>query len=111
MNAMAAITQPDSFWWEARRICDANGDRDLESVQRTAHALRYQAYREAIQPLLNIKAEPYKYKIPKILRHVDGSVEHVYDWTDQEKAIFAQADELIAAEARRFGLSPLNCDE
>jgi hypothetical protein len=102
MNAMQAITR-DAYWFEARRICD---ERDLEpgSVERIAHALRWRAYQDAIQPYIKLKCRLFNFKMPKYILHSDGHSETVVEWTEDEKATLAQIDELIAAEAKRLGL-------
>lgn len=105
MNAVEAITQPDHFRWEALRICD---ERDLgpECVDRIAHSLRLQAFQEAIRPYQKIRADVYLYKNPKRFRLASGALmEPIYEWTDEEKKLFSQVDEVIAYIASRYGLT------
>ena len=104
MNAIMAIQQPDSFWYEARRYCDEH-DLGPESVEKIAQALRCEAYRDAIQPLIKLKTDFYLAKIPRIIRHADGRIESIYDWSEEERKAFAQVDALIADVARRQGLT------
>jgi hypothetical protein len=102
MNAMQAITR-DAYWYEARRICD---ERDLEpeSLEKIAHVLRFQAFQGAIQPFIRMKCRLMNLKMPKRTIYADGRSETEYEWTEDEKALLAQIDELIAAEAKRLGL-------
>jgi hypothetical protein len=99
------MKEMDGFWHEARRYCD---ERDLppESVEKVAHALRSEAFRNAIQPFLKIKSDLMRVKVPKVTLHPDGRFESVYEWTDVEKKAFAQVDELVADVAKRHGLAP-----
>ena len=103
MNAVDAI-QRDSFYWEACRICDelGVGPESLPSIERR---VRYRAYQEAIRPHIRLKTKMFSLKMPKYLIHADGRSEAVYEWTEEEKKAIAQIDELMAAEARRCGLT------
>lgn len=109
MNATMAMQEMDSFWYEARRYCD---ERDLSpaTVEKVAHALRYEAFRTAIQPYLKIKSDLMLVKVPKMTLYPDGRFESVYEWTDEEKKAFAQVDDLVADAARRCGLAPQESD-
>jgi hypothetical protein len=105
MTATVAWIGHDSFWFEARRICD---ERELEpdSLEKIAHALRWRAYQDAIQPYIRLKCRLFNFKMPKYILHADGRSETIVEWTEDEKATLAQIDELIAAEAKRYGLAP-----
>lgn len=105
MNAMQALRPPDSFWYEARRYCD---ERELgpESLEQIAHALRFRAYQDAIQPYVSLKMRLFRFKMPRYIRHADGRIETIVEWTEEEQKAMATIDELIAAEARHLGLAP-----
>lgn len=105
MNTAIEAIKPDHFRWEALRIC---GERDLslECVGRIAHSLRLQAFQEAIRPYQKIRADVYLYKNPKRFRLTNGTLmEPIYEWTDEEKKLFSQVDEVIAYIASQYGLT------
>jgi hypothetical protein len=103
MNATQAITR-DAYWFEARRICD---ERELEpeSFEKVHHYLRFRAFQDAIQPFIRMKCRLLNLKMPKRIIYADGHSETEYEWTEDEKALLAQIDELIAVEASRLGLT------
>lgn len=109
MSATMAMQEMDGFWFEARRYCD-ECDLPAQSVEKIAHALRSEAFRDAIQPFLKIKADLMRFKVPKMTIYPDGRFESVYEWTEEEKKAFAQVDELIADMVQRYGLAPQESD-
>jgi len=102
-TAMQAITR-DACYFEALRYCDRHDITDRESFERVEHSIRFRAFQEAIQPFIRMKCSRMNFKMPKRIIYADGSSETEYEWTEEEKALLAQIDELIAAEAKRLGL-------
>lgn len=103
MNAMRTV-DIDWFWIRARGICRRNYCENEKSIEATAHALRFEAYQDAILPLVKIKVDLCAFKMLKYIRHSDGRIE--IEWTTEERMLLATVDEMIAGEARRVGLVP-----
>jgi DNA replication initiation complex subunit (GINS family) len=77
----------------------------MDDLARVSHGLRFHAYQEAIRPFVKIRMDLFAVKMPKYIMHADGRMETEYEWTEEEKKMNAQIDELIHAEAVRVGLA------
>ena len=102
MNDMAIVL----IQAEARRIAERSGVTDMDGLQRIEAALRVKAYQEAIQPYINAKVRIEALRlIVRVTIASDGTVNAEYEPLSPEiQKLFAQLDEAMDAEARRFGL-------
>lgn len=93
---------------EALRYCDQHEIRDYDSFQRIAASMRHQAFLRAIEPLNAMKRHWLSTcLLPNaMLLHADGRVDHLpVELPPKIKKAFAELDEMIAIEAKRWGLS------
>ena len=74
----------------------------LPILDKRDYIARQRAYIRAIQPYLDMKYRVYSVTMPKIIIHVDGRIEHEYDFTDDQKTQLALADEIIEEIKKSF---------
>ena len=69
-----------------------------------ARGVAYESFMREIRPILDMKAKPYSYTLPKITVYEDGSSEVVYEFSEQTKDFFKLCDELIEKSAQSWGM-------
>lgn len=91
---------------EALRIAQMNGVDDMDGVLRIEAALRVGAYKCAIQPYVALKVRLLAPRMPRRIVIHDGEVQAEFEPLPPEAQKLMDAlDEMIRAEAIRFGLS------
>lgn len=89
---------------EARRICDARGWMSMDDLRKVADALRYQSFRDAIQPYIRIKCSVHNLTpLKRVTIGADGLGEAEYEYSPTALETLKLADEMIAGVAKRFG--------
>lgn len=97
----------ENFQALAMHYCHKHDITDLETFQRVEHGLRYEAFMRAIEPFQRQKAKLYGFRFLKRITLGKSPMETEYEWLNPEiPKMLAQWDELIADEARRYGLAP-----
>jgi hypothetical protein len=85
-----------------------NRNRDIELAQMGSKSavkrlvMRQRDYIRAIKPYTDMKADIYSRTLPKMIVYPDGRTEHHYNFTEQQKEILKQCDELIEAVKAQF---------
>lgn len=89
---------------EARRICDERGWTSMDDLRKVADALRYEAFRDAIQPYIRIKCTVHSLTpLKRVTIGADGLGEEEYEYSPTALETLKLADEMIAGVAKRFG--------
>lgn len=110
MKALATIERDwelTSIYGEARRICEAAGRDDQESLTTVEMSLRCRAFRQRIEPFMKTKASLHALQMPApIILHPDGKIETVRrPLTDDERKIIGICNELIVDAAKHYKLN------
>ena len=93
---------------EAQRVCDMNGITDYGTYQQIAAGIRHQGFMRSIEPFIKQKCRILSTRmLSHIVINKDGSLgEQVYKPLPKEaEECLATIDELIAAEAKRWGFN------
>lgn len=96
--------------FDAMRHCDEWGIKDPEAQRQVIEAMTERAFRNAIRPMLKIKIDIAAMQIPSYLFRSDDWLEcATQTLTPAEQRLWDQVDEMIASEAKRYGvtLTPL----
>ncbi len=88
---------------EARRECDMYGFDAPDDYERIFEALRYQHYLVAIEPYLKIKNDIAALVVPDIIVS-DGGVERRLRYTETEKKMLDDCDNIIRQISLTYGL-------
>jgi hypothetical protein len=91
---------------QAIRYCHKHEITDHETFQKVEHAMRHEAFMRAIEPYVKQKAKLHGFRYLKHFTLGKTPAETEYEWSDPEiPKMLAQWDELIADEAKRYGLA------
>lgn len=83
------------LYWEARAECDRHGIGDPEGLMRVIAALSHRRFMDETEHLRKFKIDRYMMTIPRITRASDGRVTSEYQFSESDKADFAQVDAMI----------------
>lgn len=106
-----AIEALPAYWSsvesEARALCDRKGITDLETYERVCAEIRHRRFLEAIEPYQRMRVRALSMRmLDRILISADGTTETIYKpLPPAAQESLDQIDELIAKEARRFGMT------
>ena len=92
---------------EARALCDRHGITDFDEYQRMCAYVRHRRFMEAIEPYQKMRVRIFAMQmLDRIVLNSDGSSETFYKpFPPEVEACLGQIDDLIAAEAKRWGFA------
>lgn len=92
--------------FDALRYCDELGLGDEKHLQQAMAAMARKAFLNAIEPYIKAKVDLMACGVGMARTHADGTIEHIpQPLSPEAQKAFALADELIANEAKRYGLN------
>jgi len=106
-DAMIPPVARDHYYYEALRFCD---ERDIphDCAESIAYSMRHRAFMEAVQPYLKVRTDVLGLAtrvVTKIIFHKNGRTDTVWpDLSEEQKALLAKMDEIIAYTARQYGV-------
>lgn len=90
---------------EAKRMAYEH-EWDFEQYEKHEAYLKQRSFTQAVEPLLRAKSELYMTRVPAIrINTKTHEITSTYEFSDSEKALFSQIDEMIADIAKQYGFT------
>lgn len=104
IKALHRTPELERIYFDALRYCDEREIKDEGGLRRVMGAMASRAFLAAIQPYTKIKAGIIANNMGFSIRHADGYIELAPKLSPAEQKTMDLADELIASEAKRYGM-------